>query len=229
MEQEEIIELTKPKRANKKKTTNQPEQEVPVDVITPPATAVKKPARKAKAEPTPAPMEAPMEAPEEIVQTNIEDDPDYKLFLQYAEELAKPAMPAKPKRQPKKTTAVQPAPPPAPVVVKAKPQKKQVAPPPAETEGDIYGEIEMLKTQIADTKVKKTKSQNDFLREQLSFLQKELAELREINAPTTPTTSKQPKQRTVKLPKERIEIIAKGAPEIPKQLPLRDIINSFGF
>jgi hypothetical protein len=228
MEQEEIVELTKPKRSNRKKTNPQPEQQVPVEVITPPTTAVKR-TRKTKADSVPAPVEQPQEQPEEIVQTNIEDDPDYKLFLQYAEELAKPAMPTKPKHKPKKTTAVQPAPPPAPVVVKAKPQKKQVAPPPAETEGDIYGEIEMLKTQIADTKVKKTKSQNDFLREQLSFLQKELAELREINAPTTPTTSKQPKQRTVKLPKERIEIIAKGAPEIPKQLPLRDIINSFGF
>jgi hypothetical protein len=225
MDQEEIVELTKPKRSNRKKTTPQPEQEVPVDVVTPPNTAVKR-TRKPKVEPVPNPIEEQQEAPEEIVQTNIEDDPDYKLFLQYAEELAKPAMPAKPKRQPKKSPVQEPVPTPPPMAVKAKTPKKKIV---EDDNQDIYGEIEMLKTQIADTKVKKTKSQNDFLREQLSLLQNELAELREINAPTKPTTSKQPKQRTVKLPKERIEIIAKGAPEIPKQLPLRDIINSFGF
>ena len=102
MDQEEIVELTKPKRSNRKKTTPQPEQEVPIDVVTPPNTAVKR-TRKNKAESMPNPIEEQQDAPEEIVQTNIEDDPDYKLFLQYAEELAKPAMPAKPKRQPKKS------------------------------------------------------------------------------------------------------------------------------
>jgi hypothetical protein len=56
-------------------------------------------------------------------------------------------------------------------------------------------------------------------------------ELEDLRTPSKapPTQSKARKQHTVKLPKERVEIIAHGAPEIPKQLPLRQIINSFGF
>jgi hypothetical protein len=229
MEQEEIVELTKPKRSNRKKTTPQPEQEVPVDVVTPPATAVKR-TRKPKAEPIPEPIQE-QEEPQEIVQTNIQDDPDYKLFLQYAEELAKPAMPAKPKRQPKKSPVQEPVPTPPPVAVKAKTPKKQVAPQtaPPQQQDDIYELINNIKGTIADTKVKKTKSQNEFLREQLAFLQSELEELRQTDMPKNAGRVKQTKQHTVRIPKDRIEIIAKGAPEIPKQLPLRDIINSFGF
>jgi hypothetical protein len=225
MEQEEIIELTKPKRSFKKKIAPEPEQEVPVDVITPPVTAVKR-TRKPKVANEPVQEEQP----QEIIQTNIEDDPDYQLFLQYAQELTKPATTAKPKRQTKKVAEVQPTPPPPPMAVKAKTPKKQLAPQPVEEEQqDVYELINNIKGTIADTKVKKTKSQNDFLREQLAFLQTELEELRQSDAPKNAGRVKQNKQHTVRIPKDRIEIIAKGAPQIPKQLPLRDIINSFGF
>jgi hypothetical protein len=158
--------------------------------------------------------------------SRLEEDPDYQLYMRLSNELAQQNIGVEPVSKPKKAPKKVAVPEQAPPKPEKAPRQKKVSK--QEEEDDIFDRIDMIKSRITDTKIKKSRDENAFLRQKLEELEMELEDLR-TPSKAPPTQSKARKQHTVKLPKERVEIIAHGAPEIPKQLPLRQIINSFGF
>ena len=219
-EPEEIIELTKPKRSGRKKVV----KEVPIEPTLPEPTpqqtqtqtqAVEQIAVKPKRTPKKKIVQedipvAPVAQPEPLVRTSIEDDPDYELFLQYA------------------MAGQQALETPKPMVRRSKKQIVEQPIVPNIQEQELVNRIDTLEKRISTTKSKKTSDENAFLRQKLADLE---AQLEEMTAPTMSATKPKvsKKTKTLKVPRDRLEIIAQGAPELPKQLPLRALINSFGF
>lgn len=227
----EIVELTKPKRNRKQKVEATPTPApAPVEVApiaptptpaidtippTPKSTARGRP-KKVQPE-QPAPQEKPVE--QQAPPMSIYDDPDYKLYMKLAQEIEEPPIVKETKKKPVKTIVekqTEQAPP-----VKRTTKKQEI--------DDIYDRIDMIKSRVQDTKIKKSRDENAYLREKLKELEMELEDLRSTPSVPKSTPSSARKVKTVKLPKERVEIIAQGAPQLPTQLPLRQIINSFGF
>ncbi len=242
VENPEIIELTKPKRGGRKPKITITSEPVPIQpapmiaVEAPtPMTQVPTEEPKKKAVRTPRPKKEKvideLAVPKSIVevaqpQMRMEDDPDYQLYMKLSNELAQQNIGVEPVSKPKKAPKKVAVPEQAPPKPEKAPRQKKVSK--QEEEDDIFDRIDMIKNRITDTKIKKSRDENALLRQKLEELEMELEDLR-TPSKAPPTQSKARKQHTVKLPKERVEIIAHGAPEIPKQLPLRQIINSFGF
>jgi hypothetical protein len=241
VENPEIIELTKPKRGGRKpKITitsepvpTQPAPMIAVEAPTPMTQVpVEEPKKKAVRAPRPKKEKVIEEAPPKSIvevaqpQMRMEEDPDYQLYMRLSNELAQQNIGVEPVSKPKKAPKKVAVPEQAPPKPEKAPRQKKVSK--QEEADDIFDRIDMIKSRITDTKIKKSRDENAFLRQKLEELEMELEDLR-TPSKAPPTQSKARKQHTVKLPKERVEIIAHGAPEIPKQLPLRQIINSFGF
>jgi BMFP domain-containing protein YqiC len=253
--QEEVIELTKPKRNTKKKivsieTPSTPPVEVasipPVSVPIPKEepnalyaehkggrhlsqlaeTIPKKTVRKKK-QPTIIISNTPVLADNVVLPAKTEPKTlsveEYNRFMDIFQQLTK----GLPNAQTEKVEPAQASIPVEQETSKTRGRPKKNVEEQVQPQQELVQRIDEIQKRISNSKVKKTKNENDFLRQKLAELEDELAE---IEASTEPITkSRTPKQKTVKVPRDRVEIIAQGAPQLPKQLPLRQLINSFGF
>ena len=95
---------------------------------------------------------------------------------------------------------------------------------------DVEYRIDMVKNRIADKRIKKTKKENDYLKQKLAELEQELAELEassseseEYVAPKR--TPKQTKQKPIRIPKENVERLNTKTTMMTRE----ELMRSFGF
>jgi hypothetical protein len=91
-------------------------------------------------------------------------------------------------------------------------------------EEDIKYKIDIIKNKITDKKIKKTKSENEYLRDQLAQLEEELETL-QVDVPKT----KRVNSKSVKIPSDKAENIIGSASQVPTKLPLHQVLRGFGF
>lgn len=237
MNQEEIVELTKPKRAPRKQKnvsidvppTQQvevPKQEAiaPPVVEQPPVAKTPRTRKPPKAKETPnatpivpqQPIVEPTPTPQPTPQQSSLDMAEfhrmYQQFLQSQQpptQLPQPTQPnveentsandKKSKKTPKKIT------------IKTE-------------EEDIKYKIDIIKNKITDKKIKKTKNENEYLRDQLAQLEEELETL-QVDVPKT----KRSNSKSVKIPSDKAENIIGSASQVPTKLPLHQVLRGFGF
>ena len=133
--------------------------------------------------------------------TTIEDDEDYKTFGEIVAllESTKPIE--------KKTTT-----------------KSRKQPPKQVEIDDVEYRIDMVKQQIADKKIKKTKKENDYLKRKLAELEQELLDLasssEDDEEPIVP--QRKSKSKPIKIPRDNI--LAQ-----PQVMTRTEVMRSFGF
>jgi hypothetical protein len=243
MNQEEIIELTKPKRAPRKQknvsiepTTTQVEviKETPVVVKQEPIeqTPIAKTPKtrkppKANASPTPAPTPAPTPKQQEPVveptttplstpkQPSMDMSEFHKMYQQFLQSQQPPTtLPQQTQPNDDENNSTN----------DKKPKKTIKKITIKSEQEDIKYKIDLIKNKITDKKNKKTKNENDYLRDQLAQLEEELEAL-QVDVPKTKRTN----SKTIKIPADKVDNIIGSQSQNQNKIPLHQLLRGFGF